>query len=58
MAAHYVLATWDNRKRFYVSEAPAGFGDPWISGPELSCDSETSKAYRGKGPHHGGFHKP
>jgi prepilin-type N-terminal cleavage/methylation domain-containing protein len=64
MAAHYVLAITDKRDGFYLSEAPAGFSVPWISGPELPGRGskfprgfEYAESYRGKGPHLGGYHQ-
>jgi hypothetical protein len=51
-AAHFVLTPTARRDSWWLLDAPNGFQQPWIVGPEMSYAEITSQL----GPHHRGFH--
>jgi type II secretory pathway pseudopilin PulG len=50
--AHYVMATNSGREFFSICDAPTGYSDPWVAGPEVAYNTWDSAT----GPHEGGFH--
>jgi prepilin-type N-terminal cleavage/methylation domain-containing protein len=51
-ASHFVLAPTPRRDSWWLLDAPEGFQQPWIVGPEMNYDALTTQP----GPHHRGFH--
>jgi prepilin-type N-terminal cleavage/methylation domain-containing protein len=51
-AAHFVLTPDARRESWWLFDAPTGFREPWLTGPEM----EYAVLTRLDGPHHGGFH--
>jgi hypothetical protein len=51
-ASHCVLTPATRRESWWLVDAPSGFAQPWLTGPEMDYDLVTGQP----GPHRGGFH--
>jgi prepilin-type N-terminal cleavage/methylation domain-containing protein len=51
-ASHFVLTPTPRRDSWWLLDAPEGFQQPWIVGPEMNYNALTTQ----QGPHQRGFH--